>query len=65
MSELMYEAQKFINAEDVFKARDKFISEKRKEPEEWHFESSKGRISKPDYLKVDWKNAGSSCGQNG
>uniref|UniRef100_A0A2N9FQA3 Integrase catalytic domain-containing protein n=1 Tax=Fagus sylvatica TaxID=28930 RepID=A0A2N9FQA3_FAGSY len=32
MSELMYEAQKFINAEDAFEARDEFLSRKRKEP---------------------------------
>uniref|UniRef100_A0A2N9HBH6 RNA-directed DNA polymerase n=1 Tax=Fagus sylvatica TaxID=28930 RepID=A0A2N9HBH6_FAGSY len=34
MSELMYEAQKFINAEDAFEARDEFLSRKRKEPED-------------------------------
>uniref|UniRef100_A0A2N9FBG8 Retrotransposon gag domain-containing protein n=1 Tax=Fagus sylvatica TaxID=28930 RepID=A0A2N9FBG8_FAGSY len=34
MSELMYEAQKFINAEDAFEARDEFPSEKRKESED-------------------------------
>jgi hypothetical protein len=43
MSELMYEAQKFINAEDAFKARDEFPSKKRKEPEDRRFESSKSR----------------------
>uniref|UniRef100_A0A2N9IJZ2 Uncharacterized protein n=1 Tax=Fagus sylvatica TaxID=28930 RepID=A0A2N9IJZ2_FAGSY len=34
MSELMYEAQKFINAEDAFEARDEFPSRKRKESED-------------------------------
>ena len=34
MSYLMYEAQKFINTEDAFKARDEFPSGKRKEPED-------------------------------
>jgi hypothetical protein len=65
MSELMYEAQKFINVEDAFKTWDKFISRKRKEQEDRRFESPKGRISKPDYSKVDRKNAGSSNGQSG
>ena len=65
MSELMYKAQKFINAEDAFEAQDEFTSKKRKEPEDWRFESSKGKISKPDYSKVDRKNAGSSSRQNG
>ena len=64
MLELMYEAKKFINAEDAFKARDEFISRKRKEPEDQCFEQSKGRISKPDYSKVDKKNAGSSRRQS-
>jgi hypothetical protein len=58
----MYETQKFINAEDAFEAWDEFISRKRKEPEDRRFESSKGRISKPNYSKVDRKNAGSSSG---
>ena len=65
MLELMYEAQKFINAEDAFEAWDEFISKKRKELEDRLFESSKGRISKPDYSKVDRKNVGSSNGQSG
>jgi hypothetical protein len=65
MSKLMYEAQKFINVEEAFEARDKFISKKRKEPENRLFESSKGRISKPDYSKVDRKNVGSSSGKSG
>jgi hypothetical protein len=60
MSELMYEAQKFINAEDAFEARDKFPSKKNKELEDRRFESSKGRSSKQDYPKIDWKNIGSS-----
>ena len=34
MSELMYKAQKFINAEEVFEARNKFPSKKRKESED-------------------------------
>uniref|UniRef100_A0A2N9G040 RNA-directed DNA polymerase n=1 Tax=Fagus sylvatica TaxID=28930 RepID=A0A2N9G040_FAGSY len=34
MSKLMYEAQKFINAEDAFEARDEFPSRKRKESED-------------------------------
>uniref|UniRef100_A0A2N9FCJ8 Uncharacterized protein n=1 Tax=Fagus sylvatica TaxID=28930 RepID=A0A2N9FCJ8_FAGSY len=41
MSELMYEAQKFINAEDAFQARDEFLSRKRKEPEDRRFDSSR------------------------
>ena len=49
MSELMYEAQKFINVEDAFEARDEFPNKKRKEPEDQRFESSKSRSSKPDY----------------
>jgi hypothetical protein len=65
MSELMYEAQKFINAKDAFEVRDEFISRKRKEPEDRSFESSKGRASKSDYSKVDKKNTGSSSGQRG
>uniref|UniRef100_A0A2N9J4D3 Uncharacterized protein n=1 Tax=Fagus sylvatica TaxID=28930 RepID=A0A2N9J4D3_FAGSY len=56
MSELMYEAQKFINTEDAFKARDEFPSKKRKESEDRQFESSKSRSSKQDYLKIDRKN---------
>ena len=46
MSELMYEAQKFINAEDAFEARDEFPSKKRKESKDWRFESSKNKSSK-------------------
>ena len=65
MLKLMYKAQKFINTEDAFEARDEFISKKRKEPKDRLFESSKGRISKPDYSKVDRKNVGSSSGQSG
>ena len=34
MLELMCEAQKFINVEDVFKARDEFPNKKRNEPED-------------------------------
>ena len=60
MSELMYEAQKFINAEDAFEARDEFPSKKRKESEDRRYESSKSRSSKQDYPKGDKKNVGSS-----
>ena len=60
MSELMYEAQKFINAEDAFEARDEFPSKKRKEPEDRRFESSKSRLSKSNYPKTDRKSVGSS-----
>uniref|UniRef100_A0A2N9HG94 Retrotransposon gag domain-containing protein n=1 Tax=Fagus sylvatica TaxID=28930 RepID=A0A2N9HG94_FAGSY len=63
MSELMYEVQKFINAEDAFEARDKLPSKKRKEPEERRFESPKNIVSKPDFSEVDRKNVGSSSGQ--
>jgi hypothetical protein len=63
MSELMYEAQKFINAEDAFEARDRFPSKKRKEPKDRRFESSKSRYSKQDYAKIDRKNVGSSSRQ--
>ena len=59
-SKLMYEAQKFINAEDAFEARDEFPSKKRKESEDRRFESSKSRSSKPDYPKTDQKSVGSS-----
>ena len=62
MSELMYEAQKFINAKDTFEARDEFPSKKRKEPEDRCFESFKNRVPKLDYSKVDKKNVGSSNG---
>ena len=65
MLELMYEAQKFINVEDTFEARDEFPSKNRKEPKDRRFESSKNRVSKPDYLKVNRKNVGSSSGQGG
>jgi hypothetical protein len=65
MSELMYEAQKFINAEDAFEARDKLPSKKRKEPEERRFESPKNIVSKLDFSEVDRKNVGSSSGQGG
>ncbi len=60
MSELMYEAQKFINAEDAFEARDEFPSRKRKESEDRRSESSKNMSSKQDYPKADKKNVGSS-----
>jgi hypothetical protein len=60
MSELMYEAQKFINAEDAFEARDEFPSRKRKEPEDRRFDSSRNRSSKQDYPKIERKNVGSS-----
>ena len=60
MSELMYEAQKFINAEDAFEARDEFPSRKRKESEDWRFEPSRNRSSKQDYPKTERKNVGSS-----
>ena len=60
MSKLMYEAQKFINAEDAFKARGESLSKKRKEPEDQRFESSKSRSSKSDYSKTDRKSVGSS-----
>uniref|UniRef100_A0A2N9EWP2 Reverse transcriptase RNase H-like domain-containing protein n=1 Tax=Fagus sylvatica TaxID=28930 RepID=A0A2N9EWP2_FAGSY len=65
MLELMYGAQKFINVEDTFEARDEFPSKNRKEPKDRRFESSKNRVSKPDYLKVNRKNVGSSSGQGG
>uniref|UniRef100_A0A2N9GWC8 Uncharacterized protein n=1 Tax=Fagus sylvatica TaxID=28930 RepID=A0A2N9GWC8_FAGSY len=51
MSELMYEAQKFINAEDAFQARDEFLSRKRKEPEDRRFDSSRNKSSRQDYPK--------------
>uniref|UniRef100_A0A2N9GTA9 Reverse transcriptase domain-containing protein n=1 Tax=Fagus sylvatica TaxID=28930 RepID=A0A2N9GTA9_FAGSY len=60
MSELMYEAQKFINAEDAFEARDEFLSRKRKEPEDRRFDSSRNRSSKQDYPKIERKNVSSS-----
>ena len=60
MSELMYEAQKFINAEDAFEARDEFPNKKRKESEDRRCESSKNRSSKQDYPRGDRKNVGSS-----
>ena len=60
MFELMYEAQKFINAEDAFEARDEFPSKKRKESEDRRYESSKSRFSKQDYPKGDKKNVGFS-----
>uniref|UniRef100_A0A2N9GHQ1 Reverse transcriptase/retrotransposon-derived protein RNase H-like domain-containing protein n=1 Tax=Fagus sylvatica TaxID=28930 RepID=A0A2N9GHQ1_FAGSY len=56
VSELMYEAQKFINVEDAFEAWDEFPSKKRKEPEDRRFKSSKNRFSKSDYSKIDRKN---------
>uniref|UniRef100_A0A2N9HN36 RNase H type-1 domain-containing protein n=1 Tax=Fagus sylvatica TaxID=28930 RepID=A0A2N9HN36_FAGSY len=51
MSELMYEAQKFINTEDTFEAWDEFPNKKRKELEDRRFESSKSRPRKN--LKMD------------
>ena len=60
MSELMYEAQKFINAEDAFETRDEFPGRKRKESENRQFESSRSRSSKQEYAKVERKNVGSS-----
>uniref|UniRef100_A0A2N9ER72 RNA-directed DNA polymerase n=1 Tax=Fagus sylvatica TaxID=28930 RepID=A0A2N9ER72_FAGSY len=60
MSELMYEAQKFINAEDAFEARDEFLSRKRKEPEDRRFDSSRNKSSKRDYPKAERKNISSS-----
>uniref|UniRef100_A0A2N9GJY4 Uncharacterized protein n=1 Tax=Fagus sylvatica TaxID=28930 RepID=A0A2N9GJY4_FAGSY len=60
MSELMYEAQKFINAEDAFEARDEFPSRKRKEPEDRRFDLSRNRFSKQDYPKIERKNVSSS-----
>uniref|UniRef100_A0A2N9JBP4 Reverse transcriptase domain-containing protein n=1 Tax=Fagus sylvatica TaxID=28930 RepID=A0A2N9JBP4_FAGSY len=60
MSELMYEAQKFINAEDAFEARDEFLSRKRKEPEDRRFDSSRNKSSKQDYPKTERKNISSS-----
>uniref|UniRef100_A0A2N9EML1 Retrotransposon gag domain-containing protein n=1 Tax=Fagus sylvatica TaxID=28930 RepID=A0A2N9EML1_FAGSY len=56
MSELMYEAQKFINAEDAFEARDKFPSRKRKEPEDRRFDSLRNRSPKQNYPKIERKN---------
>uniref|UniRef100_A0A2N9F5Z7 Uncharacterized protein n=1 Tax=Fagus sylvatica TaxID=28930 RepID=A0A2N9F5Z7_FAGSY len=58
MSELMYEAQKFINAEDAFEARDEFLSRKRKEPEDRRFDSS--RTSLPSKTIQGRKNISSS-----
>uniref|UniRef100_A0A2N9FHX8 RNase H type-1 domain-containing protein n=1 Tax=Fagus sylvatica TaxID=28930 RepID=A0A2N9FHX8_FAGSY len=60
MSELMYETQKFINAEDAFEARDEFPNRKRKESENRRFEPSRSRSSKQDYPKTERKNVGSS-----
>uniref|UniRef100_A0A2N9GPG2 Uncharacterized protein n=1 Tax=Fagus sylvatica TaxID=28930 RepID=A0A2N9GPG2_FAGSY len=60
MSELMYEAQKFINAEDAFQARDEFLSRKRKEPEDRRFDSSRNKSSRQDYPKTERKNISSS-----
>uniref|UniRef100_A0A2N9F391 Integrase catalytic domain-containing protein n=1 Tax=Fagus sylvatica TaxID=28930 RepID=A0A2N9F391_FAGSY len=60
MSELMYEAQKFINAEDAFQARDEFLTRKRKEPEDRRFESSRNKSSRQDYPKAERKNISSS-----
>uniref|UniRef100_A0A2N9GAF3 Reverse transcriptase n=1 Tax=Fagus sylvatica TaxID=28930 RepID=A0A2N9GAF3_FAGSY len=56
MSELMYEAQKFINAEDAFEPWDEFPGRKRKESEDRRFESSRSRSSKQEYPKVERKN---------
>ena len=53
MLELIYEAQKFINAEDTFEAQDEFPSKKRKELEDRRFESSKSKSSKPNYPKTN------------
>uniref|UniRef100_A0A2N9I0U3 Uncharacterized protein n=1 Tax=Fagus sylvatica TaxID=28930 RepID=A0A2N9I0U3_FAGSY len=60
MSELMYEAQKFINAEDAFQARDEFLSRKRKEPEDRRFDLSRNKSSRQDYPKAERKNISSS-----
>ena len=60
MSKLMYEAQKFINAEHAFEARDEFPSRKRKKSENQRFEPSRSRFSKQDYPKTERKNVGSS-----
>jgi hypothetical protein len=60
MSELMYEAQKFINAKDAFETRDEFLSRKRKEPEDRRYDSSKSKSSKQDYPKIERKNISSS-----
>uniref|UniRef100_A0A2N9EXT2 Reverse transcriptase domain-containing protein n=1 Tax=Fagus sylvatica TaxID=28930 RepID=A0A2N9EXT2_FAGSY len=60
MLELMYEAQKFINAEDAFEARDEFLSRKRKEPEDRRFDSSRNKSSRQDYPKAERKNISSS-----
>ena len=60
MSELMYEAQKFINAEDAFEARDEFLNRKRKEPEDRRFDLSRSKSSKQDYPKIERKNISSS-----
>uniref|UniRef100_A0A2N9FU44 Uncharacterized protein n=1 Tax=Fagus sylvatica TaxID=28930 RepID=A0A2N9FU44_FAGSY len=60
MSELMYEAQKFINAEDAFEARDEFLSRKRKEPEDRRSDSSRNKSSKQDYPRAERKNISSS-----
>uniref|UniRef100_A0A2N9GFI3 RNA-directed DNA polymerase n=1 Tax=Fagus sylvatica TaxID=28930 RepID=A0A2N9GFI3_FAGSY len=60
MSELMYEAQKFINAEDAFQARDEFLNKKRKEPEDRRFDSSRNKSSRQDYPKAERKNISSS-----
>jgi hypothetical protein len=60
ISELMYEAQKFINAEDAFEAQDEFPSRKRKESADRRFEPLRSRSFKQDYLKIERKNVGSS-----
>jgi hypothetical protein len=60
MSELMYEAQKFINAEDAFQARDEFLTRKRKEPEDRRFDSSRNKSSRQDYPKAERKSISSS-----
>ena len=65
MLELMHEAQKFMNAENAFKARDKPPNKKIKEPEERRFELTENKVSKPESLKVDRKIIGSSSGQGG
>jgi hypothetical protein len=63
MSGLMYETQKFMNAEDAFEARDEPPNKKRKEPEERRFKSPKNKVSKQDATSVDRKNVESSSGQ--
>uniref|UniRef100_A0A2N9HJR6 Uncharacterized protein n=1 Tax=Fagus sylvatica TaxID=28930 RepID=A0A2N9HJR6_FAGSY len=61
MSELMYEAQKFINAEDAFQARDEFLSRKEERTRKIDDStSSRNKSSRQDYPKAERKNISSS-----